>query len=204
MLINFNEIFKYNIIPRGVIHLGMHLAEEYEIYRNADVKKIVFIEGNPKLVETCHIKNDDDCLIINATISDKEELVELNIANNGHSSSILKLHEHSRIYPHIEYIDKIAVKTQTLDTICNIFELNLNLFNILNLDIQGHELAAMKGFSRWNNIDAVFTEVNYIEMYKNCSLKIDIDNFMNKIGFTCVQEADTGCGWGDALYIKNK
>ena len=136
MLINFNEVFKYNIIPRGVIHLGMHLAEEYEIYKNNNVQKIVLIEANPKLVKNCHIKDDSNCLIINATISDKEELVELNIANNGHSSSILKLHEHSRIYPHIEYIDKIIPELAKLLNVkpYQIYRIgNKKIYDFLNL-----------------------------------------------------------------------
>ena len=49
MLIEFSNLSKYGITPRGVIHVGMHKAEEYAIYKTANVQKICFIEANPKI-----------------------------------------------------------------------------------------------------------------------------------------------------------
>jgi hypothetical protein len=70
------------------------------------------------------------------------------------------------------------------------------------LDIQGAELKALKGIVDWRYIDAIFTEINYREMYKGCALEPEITEFLSNKGFVKVEEVDTGCGWGDALYIK--
>ena len=207
MLIDFSILQKYNITPRGVIHVGMYQAEEYPIYKKAGVKTILFIEANRDLAHQ-YAPDDENCYVVHAAVSDKAEEVEFHITNNGESSSILELGDHAHIYPHIKYVDSVKMITTTLNTILKKVrihtkwdDLNMNL-NILNLDIQGAELKAMKGFSYWESIDAIFTEVNYREMYKNCALEPEITEFLKLKGFKKAEEVDTGCGWGDILYVR--
>lgn len=201
MLIDFNILQKYNITPRGVIHVGMHKAEEYPIYKKAGVFTIIFIEANRDLAHQ-YAPDDDDCYTVHAAVSDKVEEVEFHITNNGESSSILELGDHAKIYPGIVNVETIKMKTTTLDKILQRIGLYLFNYNVLNLDIQGAELKAMKGFSAWKEIDAIFTEVNFREMYKGCGLEPEVTKFLEEKGFRKVEQVDTGCGWGDALYIK--
>ena len=201
MLIDFNLVkTKYGILPQGVIHVGMHKAEEYPIYKKAGVWDIIFIEANKDLAHAWQ-NNDDNCYVVHAAVSDKVEEVEFHITNNGESSSILELGDHAKIYPHIVYVETVKMKTTTLDTIIDKIGIH-DYFNILNLDIQGAELKAMKGLSNWACIDAVFTEINYQEMYKGCALEQDVTEFLHTKGFRKVEEVNTGCGWGDALYVR--
>lgn len=194
-------IKKYNIRRDGVIHVGMHQAEEYPLYKNAGFKNILFIEANEELAHGW--KNDDDnCYVVCAAISDKIEEVDFNITNNGQSSSILKLGDHAWIYPGIVNIKTVKIKTTTLDNVLSVVPVEINNWNMMNLDIQGVELQAMRGFSNWEFIDSVFTEVNYREMYKGCSLEPELTAFLNSKGFEKVEEYNTGQGWGDAFYIK--
>jgi FkbM family methyltransferase len=201
MLINFDILKKYNVTPKGVIHIGMHKAEEYPIYKNAGVSNIVFVEANKQLAYE-FAPNDENCYVVHAAVSDKVEEVEFNITNNGESSSILKLGDHSKIYPNIVNIETIKMMTTTLDIIKQKIGIDDKDFNILNLDIQGAELKALKGISNFDNIKAIFTEVNFREMYKGCGLDQELTDFLKEKGFEKVEEVDTGCGWGDALYIK--
>lgn len=201
MLIEFNTLEKYGITPRGVIHVGMHKAEEYPIYKSAGVSPIIFIEANKDLVHQ-YAPDDDDCYVVHAAVSDKVEDVEFNITNNGESSSILELGDHSQIYPHIVNVETVKMRTTTLDKVLQRIGIYLFNYNILNLDIQGAELKALKGIQEWSHFEAIFTEVNYREMYKGCALIGEVDEFLFSKGFLKVEEVDTGCGWGDALYIK--
>lgn len=201
MLIDFNILNKYNITPSGVIHVGMHKAEEYPIYKSAGVQAILFVEANRDLAHGWK-NDDDDCYVVHAAVSDKVEDVEFHITNNGESSSILELGDHAKIYPHIVNVETVKMKTTTLDRVFDAVKTYSSIWNIINLDIQGAELKAMKGFTRWQFIDAVFTEVNYREMYKGCALEPEVTAFLNGKGFNKVEEVDTGCGWGDALYIR--
>lgn len=205
MLIHFDILQKYEITPHGVIHVGMHKAEEYPIYKKAGVSSIIFIEANKRLAHQ-YAPNDDChtvCYTVHAAVSDQVEDVEFHITNNDESSSILELGDHSSIYPHIVNVDTVKMKTTTLDKIIEKVGIHNSYWNILNLDIQGAELKAMKGLSNWDNVEAVFTEINYREMYKNCALEPEVTNFLLNKGFKKVEEVDTGCGWGDALYIKS-
>jgi FkbM family methyltransferase len=201
MLISFENIKNYGITAHGVIHVGMHRAEEYPIYKKAGVDSILFIEANRDLAHAWKV-DDDYCYVVHAAVSDKVEEVEFNITNNGESSSILELGHHSKVYPHIVNVKSVKMKTTTLDTIIEKVGIYDFHWNILNLDIQGAELKAMKGLTSWDNVDAVFTEVNFVEMYKGCALEPELTAFLEEKGFKKVEEVDTGCGWGDALYIK--
>lgn len=206
MLIQFKIIKeKYGIDPTGLIHIGMHKAEEHPIYRELGDFPILFIEANYSLVHS-YKTEDPYCCIVHAAVSDKIEEVDFHITNNGESSSILELGDHSIIYPHITKVEDVKMKTVTLDTILNSVDI-LDWFiekkwNILNLDIQGAELKAMMGLTEWDNIQAVFTEINYREMYKGCALEPEVTKFLESKGLKKVEEVDTGCGWGDALYIR--
>ena len=201
MLIDFNKIKEYGITPHGVIHVGMHKAEEYPIYLSGGVTKVIFVEANEELANSW-IAQIIPCHIVHAAVSDKVEEVTFSITNNGESSSILELGDHAQIYPSIVNIKQVKMMTSTLDQIIQDVGYPITEFNIINLDIQGAELKAMKGLSDWSHIEAVFTEVNYREMYKGCALIGEIEEFLSEKGFHKVEEVDTGAGWGDALFIK--
>jgi hypothetical protein len=47
----------------------------------------------------------------------------------------------------------------------------------------------------------LYLEVNEKELYKNCGLITDIDNFLSQYHFKRVLTNITQYGWGDALYI---
>lgn len=204
MLIDFNKIRGYGISPRGVIHVGMHKAEEYDTYLRSGVNNVIFVEANKKLAESWIDPKSVimPCHVINAAVSDIEEDVVFHITNNGESSSILELGDHSSIYPNIVNIEEVEMKTTTLDKIIEDVGVYHFHWNIINLDIQGAELKAMKGLTDWSHIDAVFTEVNYREMYKGCALIGEIEEFLDEKGFQKVEEVDTGAGWGDALFLR--
>lgn len=201
MLIDFNILSKYNVIPTGVIHVGMHKAEEYPIYKKSGVSSILFIEANRDLAHAWQ-NDDENCYVVHAAVSDKVEEVDFHITNNGESSSILELGDHANIYPHIVNVDTVKMKTTTLDSIIRRVGCNEFTWDIINLDIQGAELKALKGLGDWRNIKAIFSEVNYREMYKGCALEPELTEFLLSKGFKKVEEVDTGCGWGDALYVR--
>ena len=53
------------------------------------------------------------------------------------------------------------------------------------------------------NIDAIYTEINFEELYENCVLAKDLDNFLDNFKFKRVlTETPEHPTWGDALYLK--
>ncbi len=76
-------------------------------------------------------------------------------------------------------------------------------YDFINLDIQGAELKALKGADKiLPYIKAIYTEVSTKELYKNCVLLPELDEFLEKNGFKRIIINMTHNYWGDALYIK--
>ena len=102
------------------------------------------------------------------------------------------------------YINKIKLKTLRLDTIYADNDISNNFANFLNIDIQGAELLALKGMGDLlDNFDYLYLEVNKEEVYKDCPLVEDIDEYLKKWNFKRVQTSWKWANWGDAFYIKN-
>jgi hypothetical protein len=122
-------------------------------------------------------------------------------ANQGMSSSILKPKIHSIQYPHIVFNETEEVEMRRLD------EINLDFlkFNLINIDVQGYEMEVFKGSVKTlNHIDYIISEINRDEVYENCSRVEELDVFLKEFGFERVETNWEGKTWGDALYIKNK
>lgn len=213
MFISLKDIVKkFKLNLRGVIHIGAHKGEELFSYYQNDVKNIILIEANKDLIQ--HLKFKKFLFnffslkidIFNfAAYHDSLEEIDLFITSNTQSSSILKLKKHKELYPDIIETKKNSIPAKRVDEIFN-KNLNIQNYNFINIDIQGAELQALKGCSKiLNNIDAIYTEINFDELYENCTLVENLDNFLIKYGFIrVITDTPQHESWGDALYIKKQ
>lgn len=211
MLIDFRNLFpKYNIKPKGVLHVGANIGEERFVYNELGVCRQVWIEANPdiykKLVE--NIKDNKDAEAIQACITDDDQFVEIDfhISNNGsQSSSILDLGTHLIAHPEVNYTNTIKLVPQRLDFFFNnVYDVFNSDLDFLNIDLQGAELKALKSLGiHLAHFKWAYLEVNKEELYKGCALVGEIDEYMLTFGFKRVETKWCGnTGWGDALYIK--
>lgn len=208
MLIGRDEIIKiineYNLKITGALHIGAHDCEELYFYNSIglDNSSLIWIEAiNDKVTQAMHrgIPN-----VYNAIISDKDnEDITFNISNNGQSSSMLEFNTHAIEHPHVFYVNKIHGKTKTISTFFNENNLDSSKYNFWNFDIQGAELLALKGAGEHiKNASILYLEVNEKELYKNCGMINEIDEYVGKYGFKRVLTNMTHHGWGDAVYVK--
>lgn len=217
MLIDiYNIFFELNIQPKGIIHLGAHKGEELVLYKKLNIRNILLYEANKKLINYLKIKSfffnflyKMNIKVINKAIYNENKSCRLNITSNSQSSSILNLGLHKKLYPNIIKKDESLVNGATLNSEFKNFY-NINNFNILNMDIQGSELLALIGASDIvDNLDVIYTEINYLHIYENCALINEIDNYLMKHDFTrfktkTIKDSDGTPMWGDALYVKKK
>lgn len=210
MLINGNIIKalldKYKIDIRGVIHLGAHECEERSFYNNLlkiTDDKTIWIDGNKEKVEEMKRKGFNN--IWAAVIDESEKDVVFNITNNSQASSILKLNHQDGYYKDINIINSISCRTEKLSTFLNRINKDVSEHNFWNLDIQGTELFVLRGSKELlEKCDAIYTEVNSAQVYKDCGLINEIDLLLGEYGFERVVTKWTDLQWGDALYLKIK
>jgi FkbM family methyltransferase len=204
MLIDFKTITNKYGKPKGIIHIGAHLLEERNDYFSQGIENIVWIEANPKIFANIKNLESNKELFFNYAISNLDEKqVKFNITNNGQSSSILDLEKHKIHHPHIFVSSVIEVESKRMDTLIVEENLDLNKYDFLNIDIQGAELLALKGFGNLlENINFIYLEVNTNSLYKNCALINEIDDYLSQFNFIRVETKITEYEWGDALYIK--
>lgn len=188
----------------GVLHIGAHDCEERAFYlalglTDADILWIDAVEEKVKQAKLKGIPH-----IYNAVISERDnQVVKFNIANNIQSSSILELGTHLTEHPWVHYTGSDTRLTTTLDTFFKTQALDSKKCNFWNIDIQGAELLALKGAPEsLKNADVLYLEVNEKELYVNCALINQLDDFLATYKFKRVKTVMTKHGWGDAIYVK--
>lgn len=191
---------------RGVIHIGAHYGQEFELYNKEKINNILFfepLEHNFSVLKQ-NLQNQENVQLVNKALGAEGKKVFMNVESNnrGQSSSILKPKLHLEQYPNIIFNRKEEVEMITLDSF---FEQdNLLKYNFINIDVQGYELEVFKGSLRTlESIDYIISEVNRAELYENCTNVYELDNFLSLYGFKRVETSWEGVTWGDALYIKN-
>lgn len=203
MLISVRELNdNWNIRPTGVVHVGAHLAEESSDYENFGWTPVIWVEAQPNLVKQLKVNlNKSTHTVIEAAVwSENDVELDLNLASNSQSTSLLKFGTHKEHYPDILFTQSIRVKTKRLDRLIP----ESTCPNFLNMDLQGIELKALEGLGELiHKFDYIFSEVNFREVYEDCSKVQDIDHYLKEFGFARVltrwyfKE-----GWGDALYVR--
>ena len=203
MILNYTDIVNnLNLKINGVIHIGAFFGQEKIIYDNLNINNIIWIEANPNYEEIIKNNVGDDMVII-VGVGNVNDTMTFNIANNGQSSSFLEFGTHKNEHPGINFIGKIDIPVKRMVNIIEENKIDITKYNFLNIDIQGYELEALKGFDNLlNNFDYIYSEVNVNELYEKCSLINDIDEYLEKFNFERTHTNITSHGWGDAFYIK--
>jgi len=208
-MLNLQDLFsQYNIVPRGIIHIGAYEGKELKTYKEMGVQKVLFIEANPAVYERleANVAAIPNVQAVNCAISNYDGTTTLRVTSMEQSSSILPLKRHCEIYPDIKEVHQITVKCRTIDSLLKELKLAPSDFNVINVDIQGAELMAFQGATeQLKYIDAINSEVNYEQLYEGCALIDQIDDFLEGYGF--VRRATTSPyhpSWGDGFYVKTQ
>lgn len=193
----------FKVSPDGVLHVGAHHAEEFEAYKNEGFGAVTWVEGQEQLIPGLRskIRGSSDAVFQAIVWSEDGLDINLNISNNGQSSSVYELEEHSSHYPSIIYEGIQAGKSKRLDSLIP----ESRHFDFVNLDIQGAELEALRGLGRrLHDVSWIYSEVNRSFLYSNIPMIEDLDRFLASHGFARVAVVWTRSNWGDALYVRSQ
>jgi FkbM family methyltransferase len=175
--------------------------EERSEYNKNGLFNTIWVEANTQIFNS--IKSNGE-IVFNYAISNVDgEVYNLNVTNNGQSSSILELDKHKIHHPQIFVSNIIKIDSKRMDTLISENNIDISEYDFINLDIQGAELLALKGFGDLlSKFKFIYTEVNTNTLYKNCALIDQIDEYVSTFGFSRVETSMTEFEWGDALYIR--
>jgi FkbM family methyltransferase len=203
-MLEFKELLdSMGIVIRGILHIGAHMCEELDTYSrwNLSPNNIVWVDANERLIARNKARGIPN--LYYAVMDEVSRTSEFKITNNGESSSLLELGTHAKDYPGVVVVETRKVQTTSLPEFLATNSLSATDYNLWNLDIQGVELAVLRGAtSLLHHVDAIYTEINSHEVYKGCGLVTEIDALLADHGLKRVLTFNTSAGWGDALYVR--
>lgn len=200
MIIDFPaELARYDLQPKTVLHIGAHEGQEDATYRQIGATPI-YVEANPEVFARLRENVPDrECHLF--AISDTIGTAQFHVTSMDQSSSLLQLGKHAKIYPDIVETKTVEVQCTTVN---ELFADRHDSIDMINLDIQGAELMALRGATNiLPSVSCILTEVNRDELYKGCAQLNEIDEFLGEFDFTRVRESyPYHKSWGDAFYVK--
>lgn len=216
MLIAFSTaVKKYGMNPTGIINVGSHHAEEYEMLKSLGINYFVMIEPCQKAWNVLQEKfgkinadptNSTTVSLFNRALADYEGEAEMftETINGGQSNSLLEPKKHLEQHPSIVFTGKETVRVSRLDDLDLDFAFPRQYLNTLFMDVQGAEMLVLKGaIETLKQIQIIYTEVNRTNVYEGCALVNEIDEFLWDQGFEDLEEKWVG-GWGDKIFRRRK
>ena len=170
----------------ALIDIGANRGKFTEQYRKIAHKNSCYlIEPIPVLFDYLKDKFDSPLVsIYKVAVSDVDNLDGLFYVaeNDGQSSSLLKMAQrHLDVSPDSRQLETLNVNISTLDNLLK--EVTFERA-FLKIDVQGHELAVLKGsIQKLKNVTAIHTEVSFTRLYENDVAATKVIDFLIDQGF---------------------
>lgn len=201
-------LIQFNLKPSGIVHVGAHLAQERDLYKELNVEPVLWIEAHPEIFKVAKelLFHYSSQRIINAALWNKsgELIVFTEAGNEGSSSSLLDLGLITASHPQVVARKQILVRTSTL---AEVLLENWNFthkIDFLLIDTQGAESKVIEGLGeRISQFKYVLAEVSTKKLYKKAMLFNNFINFLDKKNFQLLcSHVNSTTGWGDALFVR--
>ena len=192
--------------------MGASMGEEIPDWERTKVANQIFIEPILEVYSVLEQRakiqaHNPNVLCFNIALSDFDGVGEFHISSGSFcSSSLLDFKKESVRYGlEFQTAEIRKVPTRTLDSMVDEGIIDLSLYNLLYVDVQGCEQRLMKGAERsLQKIDMVFVEVNFFGIYEGCTLWPDFKVYMQSQGFRLVNlrtKENTQSTQGEALFF---
>lgn len=174
-----------NYSPSVIIDCGSrNLDQSIEFSNNFPKAKILAFEANPSSYQECldRAKNYDNISVYPYAISDKNENAIFHITTDRPGTCSLLEPDNVPNNPCGYNFNKIIVKCIRLDDFLR--EIGIKKVDILWMDIQGGELAALRGYGDFiHNTDFIECESSKFPYYKNHPLLPELEKFYDDHNF---------------------
>ena len=183
--------------------VGGYLGNEIPtILRNYPNCKVTIFECSDRYLAKLRkrFKNEPRVEIVGKAVSDNVGHIDFFETNLKGSGSILKVGELSKASYGMEPAESFTVETTTLDT-----HFENKVVDILQIDVQGAELIALKGAEKTlAHTKAVFCEVSIKpNLYQDAVVMDELNGALEKFKFDLVLLGTDFNLTGNALYVKS-
>jgi FkbM family methyltransferase len=195
---------------KGIIQVGANDGGEIQSFIQ-HTNNILCFEPVEEARNSCINKSKSypnfNIIVSDYVISDQTGKVEFYIGQAHGNSSMFDLNPERPAFHHWNKHDKkVEMNSITLD---DFFEQNTDMqvdnYNYLYMDVQGAEHLVLQGAPKvLGNIDFIWMEVSYFEIYFNTMLFEDMTKYCDSLGYNLYyhQPSSANQNQGDALYIK--
>ena len=139
----------------------------------------------------------------NLALSAANGTATMHVSSGGSdaSSSLHAPKEHLRVNPHVLFEGTVEVPTLRLDDWAE--QNRVGHADLLWLDMQGHELAAMQAGTRLlRTVSCIFTEVNLLEVYEGVPRYPEVRAWLEGQGFRVEREYFLYEDAGNVLFVR--
>jgi FkbM family methyltransferase len=177
---------------KGVIHAGANSGQERDVYARHGLR-VVWIEPLPAIFDElkANIAPFAEQIAIKALLGSRDnEPQVLRVSNNeGLSSSILDLKYHKEIWPHVDFVGEIEMRSVTLPAALAANNIDACHYDALVMDTQGSELMILEGAADLlEGFTFIKTEAADFESYANCATVESLTRFATGKGFRLVRQ----------------
>jgi FkbM family methyltransferase len=202
-----------------VVHVGAHVGQELETYRQWGIRRVVWIEGDPETYQglCSRIRADEQAkprilhYPVCALVSDVDDnpIAFHRFNNKGASSSVYRPTSRLRSeWPGLDTCgDAITLRTRRLESILD--ELGLEWpstgKSVLVVDVQGHEAAVLAGLGRYARMfDLCECEVSKEAIYDGGALFPEIKAVLEGLGFRLASHSENDIPWhGNVIFCRD-
>lgn len=194
-----------------VLHVGADKGQESYFYEYLGVRMVIWIEPDkrtfPNLEKRVNKHTRSQQIAINKLVSQFDGAkLYLNLYTISGANSVHELNE-VRTLPgkSIPTGTRVLFESTTISRIIEEQKLDFTTLgkSLLVLDIQGHELAALKGMKKehLDNFNLIMCEVSKIEIYRNAATFKEIHDFLTQRNFKLIFEGKRR-SYDDMIYKK--
>jgi len=196
-------IRRHGVKAERILHVGAHIGQEADCYRDLGAADVVWVEGDPEVIPRLrdHVEPRGQRVVEALLDTETRGAIEFHRASNEMSSSLLAMGTHSVEHPEITTVGTVRLPTTTLDAVRS--ELALGEIDLLVVDVQGAELRVLRGGEETLAAAApCYLEVNEAPVYEGCALLPEVEGFMDDHGFVLAECTMGAHGYGDALFLR--
>jgi FkbM family methyltransferase len=175
----------------AVLHVGAGTGSELELYRQLRADKVMLVEANPMLADRLRqkIRGSQNIEVTAAAVADVAGESRLWILNNPRESSLCRPEGLLRRYPNLKVTQTISLRTLTLDALIDRLAPAPDGANLLVLEMQGMELAALSttASEKLQRFLWIAVRSSRERLYEHGAKHSDVDTHLRNCGFATLE-----------------